>query len=131
MYKYLNLHPKEKLVSDCVKRAFAKTENRPYQEISLELNRQKKITKVDDFNNMKNVECYLRTHGYVKRSFPAVKGEPRMNGKRFMESHSTGTYILRMAGHIVACENGNIYDTWDCTEKCVYVAWEKMGGMKC
>ena len=43
-----------------------------------------------------------------------------MNGQRFMETHPDGTYILNMAGHLTCCINGMIYDTWDCSEHCVY-----------
>ena len=47
-----------------------------------------------------------------------------MNGKRFCRKYPKGKYLLRMAGHVTACVDGVIYDTWDCSGKCVYVAWE-------
>lgn len=124
MYKFLNLHPDGKRVGDCVKRAIAGAENRDYKEVSRELNRLKKETGCVRFNDDKNWKTYMLKHGYRKLSFPAVKGQPRMNGKRFCEAYPKGRYILNMAGHLTCCVDGVIYDTWDCTEKCVYNAWQ-------
>lgn len=124
MYKFLNLHPKGKIVDDCVKRAIAGAENRDYMEVQRELNRLKKETHCDSFNNRKNITAYMQKHGYMKLSFPAVKGKPRMNGERFCQAYPKGRYILNMAGHLTCCVDGVIYDTWDCSQKCVYNAWK-------
>lgn len=125
MYKYLNVHPKGLSVGDCVKRAITTATGWEYEEVSRELNRYKKITGADKFNNNKNWKPYVEKvlHGY-KLSFPATAGEHRMNGERFSESHPRGIYILRMAGHLSVCVDGVIYDTWDCSDKCVYNAWK-------
>jgi len=56
--------------------------------------------------------------------FKPVKGEPRIKGSDFTELHPKGSYILKMAGHITTCIDGVIYDTWDCTYRSVYTAWE-------
>lgn len=124
MYRFLNLHPKGKIVNDCVKRAIAGAENRDYMEVQRELNLLKKETYCDYFNDRKNIAAYMQKHGYTKLSFPAVKGEPRMNGERFCQAYPKGRYILNMAGHLTCCVDGVIYDTWDCSQKCVYNAWK-------
>lgn len=124
MYKFLNLHPQGKRVGDCVKRAIAGAENRDYMEVQRELNRLKKKTGAKRFNDDKNWKTYVKEKGYTKLSFPAVKGKPRMNGEMFCKEYPKGRYILRMARHLSCCIDGVIYDTWDCTEKCVYNAWE-------
>ena len=125
MYKFMNPHPQGKRVGDCVKRAITIATGRDYKEVSLELNRYKKVHGADSFNDWeRNVKPYITEvlHG-VKMSFPAVKGEPRMNGERFCKAYPNGTYILQMAGHNSCCKDGVIYDTWDCSEKCVYTAY--------
>lgn len=66
----------------------------------------------------------MKKHEYKKLSFPAEKGKPRMNGKRFSQEFSKGSYILNMARHLSCCVDGIIYDTWDCSDKCVYTAWK-------
>ena len=47
-----------------------------------------------------------------------------MNGERFCIAYPKGRYILNMAGHWSSCIDGVIYDTWDCSEKCVYTAYK-------
>lgn len=125
MYQFYNAHPQGKIVRDCVKRAISKAANMDYHEVSLLLNRQKKITGAKKFNIDKNYQSFIENvlEGF-KISFPAVAGKPRMNGERFCRAYPRGAYILRMAGHLTACVNGVIYDTWDCSDKCVYTAWE-------
>ena len=125
MYQYYNAHPKGLLVGDCVKRAISKAANMDYMEVQRELNRYKKVTGAKAFNSDYNPHKYVENvlHG-VKLSFPAEKGKPRMNGQRFCESYKKGRYILNMAGHWSCCVDGVIYDTWDCSDKCVYTAYK-------
>ena len=126
MYKFLNPHPQGKRVGDCVKRAITIASGKDYRDVKNELNRYKKKTGAEVFNEWhKNVEPYIKeTLGGVKMSFPAVRGEPRMNGERFCIKYPKGTYILQMARHVVCCIDGCLYDTWDCSDKCVYTAYK-------
>lgn len=124
MYKFLNVHPKGLLVGDCVKRAITTTTGMDYYQVQRELNRFKKVTGAARFNSDRNHVKYVEQVLKAKKiSFPAIKGQPRMNGERFCKKFPNGSYILRMAGHWSACVDGVIYDTWDCSEKCVYNAW--------
>lgn len=123
MYAFLNLHPEGKRVNDCVKRSLALVSETSYKEISLELNRLKKETKSKYFNSNKNWKTYVSRKKWEKMFFPGEKDKPRMNGERFCIEFPKGKYLLRMAGHLTVCIDGVIYDTWDCSEKCVYNAW--------
>lgn len=62
----------------------------------------------------------------VKRTlrFPAVKGEPRMTGAEFCKRYPKGRYILRSSHHVATVKDGVLYDTFDSSNKCVYIAWE-------
>lgn len=124
-FVFENVHPQGKLVGDCVKRAITKATGMQYDEVKRQLNRYKKISGADKFNEKKNCYAYVENilHG-IKISFPAKAGHCRMNGERFCQQYPKGSYILSMAGHWSCCVNGKIYDTWDCTEKCVYQAWK-------
>lgn len=125
MFCFCNPHPQGKLVRDCVKRAITIATNKDYMDVQRDLNRFKEITGAEKFNDNKNWKYYIeKVLKSNKLSFPAIPGEPRMNGERFCEKFPRGTYILRMAGHLTCCKDGFIYDTWDCSEKCVYNAWE-------
>lgn len=125
MFRYYNAHPKGLIVSDCVKRAISRAANMDYMEVQRELNRYKKVTGAKTYNSDYNPHRYVKNilHG-VKMSFPAIKGQKRMNGKTFSETYTKGSYILNMAGHWSCCVDGVIYDTWDCSSKCVYTAYK-------
>jgi hypothetical protein len=56
-------------------------------------------------------------------SFPAVKGQARMTVREFAGEYTEGSYIVQVANHAAAIEDGVLYDTWDCGRKCVYKAW--------
>lgn len=130
MYQFYNCHPKGLLVGDCVKRAISLAANMDYHQVQLELNRYKKVTGAKSFNSDYNPHKYVEKvlHG-IKMSFPAVAGERRMTAGKFSETYTTGSYILNMAGHWSCCIDGVIYDTWDCSDKCVYTAY-KLSGAK-
>lgn len=34
-----------------------------------------------------------------------------------------GTYIVRVANHLTCVIDGDVYDTWDCSEKSAYIIW--------
>lgn len=59
-----------------------------------------------------------------KLKFPAEAGKPRMTPAEFVRKYRKGTFVLHLAHHVVGVEDGIVYDTWDCTKKCVYGAWE-------
>lgn len=124
MYQYNNPHPQGKRTTDCLKRAITLATGKPYLKVKKELNDLKKITGCKAFNENKNWKEYVKRQPWEKLSFPAEAGKPRMNGQRFCDQFKTGSYILRMAGHLTAVINGVINDIWDCSEKCVYNAWK-------
>jgi hypothetical protein len=62
--------------------------------------------------------------------FPAVAGQSRMTGMNFVQHYPKGRYILRLSNHFAAVVDGTLLDSWDCTRKCVYGAWEIRKGKK-
>lgn len=125
MFEFYNAHPKGLRVGDCVKRAITKATGIDYEEVSRELNRFKKISGKDKFNQRDNCNAYVEeVLKGRKMSFPAERGKDRMNGHTFCNKYQSGAYILNMARHWTCCVDGVIYDTWDCRDKCVYTAYE-------
>jgi hypothetical protein len=122
MFKYYNAHPEKKKVGDCVLRSYCTAIHKDYKETRLELNRAARAMGLT-YKNKKFINKYFDGK-FERMSFPAIAGCPRMNGERFCEEYPKGTYILYMAHHNSVCIDGVIYDTWDCSEKCVYLAWK-------
>ena len=124
MYVFENLHPQNKRVGDCVKRALTKATGENYNEISKQLNRIKRELGEKSYNSNKVWKEFIKRKGWQEMTFQAVKGESRENGNSFCRHFKNGTYVLRMAKHLTCCKNGVIYDTWNCSQKCVYKAWK-------
>ena len=122
MFKEYNAHPKGIKTTDCVVRAISTATTIDYLEVRRELNKKKKELGYSSYKDTQFLYVYLRD--YPRLIFKPVKGEPRIKGTDFTELHPIGTYILKMAGHITACIDGIIYDTWDCSYRSVYTAWE-------
>ena len=122
MYKEFNAHPKGIKTGDCVVRAIVTATKKDYLECRRELNQAKRELGYSSYKDTKFLYDYLK--GYPRLIFKAVKGEPRIKGSDFTELHPKGTYILKMAGHITTCIDGVILDTWDCSYRSVYTAWE-------
>lgn len=119
-YRYMNPHPDGCNVGDCVKRAFTLATGEDYREISRQLNRIKRELGASAYNDDEVWWEFVNRRGWEAKTYQAIKGQRRMNGERFCESHPTGTYVLVMARHLVCCKDGVILDTWDSSEKCVY-----------
>ncbi len=123
MYKFFNAHPKGLRVKDCVKRALTVATGEDYMEIQRQLNRLKRELGAEHYNDNVVWKKFISNKGWKEFTFQAVKGQKRMNGESFCESYPKGTYVLSMAGHLSVCKDGVIYDTWNCSQKCVYKAW--------
>ena len=57
------------------------------------------------------------------QSFPAEKGKSRMTAAKFCELNPRGSFILKLAHHVAAVEDGVLYDTWNSSKKCVYAIY--------
>ncbi|WP_300924579.1 hypothetical protein [uncultured Clostridium sp.] len=122
-FKFYNAHPQGKRTSDCVVRAYCTATNKDYIEARRELNRAKRELGLESYKGRGFDRKYFGVK-YNWIPFPAKAGVSRMNGALFALSHPKGRYMLRMAGHLSCCIDGVIYDTWDCSEKCVYGCWQ-------
>lgn len=128
MYVYSNPHPKGKHVKDCVKRAIVHATGLDYMEVQRQLNRYKKVTCSEKFNSNTNWKPFvLNVLKAIPIKIPVEKGKPRVTGETFGLLYPKGKFLLRMAGHLSCCVDGNLIDSWDCSEKCVYNAYQIIG----
>lgn len=108
---------------DCVIRALTKAFNKEWIEAFNEL-----IPYAIEHQCMPNnktcYEKYITENGGEWKSVKVEKGKKRSTVKTFTKAHSTGTYILRLAHHIVTVADGFYFDTWESGDKSVYGYWE-------
>ena len=118
-YEFLNLNPLNKIEEDCVCRAISLALNEDYYLI------QKKLELVGELFEceMLCVCCYkfLLDHVYDLKRIEECKG---MTVEEFANSFPKGTYIIRVEGHCTCVIDKNLFDTWDCRNELVDIAWE-------
>ncbi|MHB1696541.1 MAG: hypothetical protein ACYCSQ_00315 [bacterium] len=72
-----------------------------------------------------HIDDYMSVAGAKKISFPAVKGEYRMNTWKFCREYDKGTYICRVAKHVFTVIDGVVCDMVPpFLDRCIYKAWE-------
>lgn len=69
-------------------------------------------------------EAYLKTNGFEYHGVTNAKGTKRPTVDRFAKDHPNGTYVARVAHHLVAVVDGIYYDTWDSGHNSLYGYWE-------
>lgn len=122
IYVFENLNPDNARIGDCEIRAIAKATDKPYTVIEHEI--WLALGEAGYRYYCDAGKIYLEKCGCKKLSFPAKKGCPRMTAGDFAKKYTKGRFVLRVAHHLTACVDGQIFDTWNCTNKCVYNAWE-------
>lgn len=110
---------------DCTARALAMAARIPYPQAWQLLYDAQGRHKTCGFTLDQFMREEPATFGVVRQlPFPAKRGEPRMTANEFAERYPSGSFILSMAHHVAAMEDGILYDKWDCRRKCVYTAFE-------
>lgn len=119
-FKYLNMNPLNRKVSDCTVRAFALAHNISWYkafDILNEYARKECIILddtqfIDDFLNKRyDYECYK-----CKNEFITVREVSYL--------YPRGVYLITMQGHITCMIDGDIYDIWDCRDKYAWRVWK-------
>lgn len=113
MFIKFNDNPCGKTTGDCVVRAISIVENTPWRKVYLALcvEGYEECTFGDD---NKTWEGYLKSLGYRRFSIPDTKGYKLSD---FADTHKTGKYVVGTGSHAVAVVDGNIIDSWDCSDE--------------
>lgn len=122
--KYFNPNPLKKNTSDCVVRSLVKATGKDWDTVYRELFEIGLELKVMPSNDEAWKE-YLIRHGFVYHKIPVKKGQKRPTVNEFATKNRTGTFVLRVANHVVTCKDGYYYDTWDSGKRSLYGYWEK------
>ena len=118
-----NLNPKARKTGDCVIRAIAKAEGKSWLYVfdALTIIARNKYSIV---NHKHTYEAYLDCYKIVPCKIETAMGNVKYTVKEFADTHPMGTYLISIAGHMTVVIDGNIYDTWDCSNKKAYKIWE-------
>lgn len=110
--------------NDCTVRALAIVKNLPYDD-AYDLLKQGGRVSGHKFN----FKAWLQDKSWARKiSFPAIKGQQRMNPVLFIQKYPKGTFLCFVAKHVFACIDGVIYDdNLIRADRCIYTAWEITG----
>lgn len=122
VFEYKNPHPKGLYTTDCVVRAVSLAFDKDYLEARRELNRSKKELGFGSYKETKFIYKYLENFDRIVLKVP--KGVQRVKVDDFAENFKEGTYIVKLAKHIVCVKDGKLLDTWDSSYRSVYTAWK-------
>ena len=117
-WKFLNLQPLGKLEEDCVTRAISLATGQDYSIIQNQLNLVAELFECEKLC----VCCYKHLLDYVY-NFERIEAVQGMSIKEFLRFFEKGIYLIRVDGHLTCSVDGEIVDTWDCTDKIVDIVW--------
>lgn len=112
--------------SDCGVRAVAIALDMPYQQARKLLKEQAAKGRQGNKAISKGIykedlQSAIESFGWYWVSAPKFTGRKA----RYTDLPSEGNYIVSMAKHFTAVVDGQIRDTWDCSNKMVYGYWAK------
>lgn len=120
MWVSYNANPTASRVGDCTVRAISKVMEQEWAETYMDLALEG--LKQHDMPSSNAVwGSYLNEKGYT-RQFVCPRGQ---TVREFASTHPHGRFVLAISGHVVACCDGNYYDTWDSGDEIPLYYWEK------
>lgn len=120
MYKPYNANPIAQRVGDCTIRAMSKALNQSWEETYLGVCIEGLL--LHDMPSANHVwGDYLESKGFERFVVPVRNYTVR----DFCRDHRKGTYILAISGHVVACIDGDYYDTWNSGDEIVVYYWKE------
>ena len=122
--KYYNPNPLKKETGDCVVRSLTKATGLEYDNVYKELFEIGFELKVMP-NCDEAWKEFLIRKGFIYHPIKVKKGSKRPTVASFSKDNKEGTYVLRVANHVVTCEDGYYYDIWDSGTCSMYGYWEK------
>lgn len=128
-FHYFNANPKRKATGDCVIRALSLATGKSWADILRMLCDISVITgyMVED---TRTYDKLLMGLGWLKQRQPRKPDNTKYTGREFCEKlefeNRNEKIIAHIGGHHMTCFcNHTIWDTWDCSRKCIGNYWIK------
>lgn len=124
-WQFYNPNPYGKLTGDCVIRALTLALGKSWDDVYLALSefgfKNKTMPSVNE-----TWTSFLRKSGFTRYIIPDSCPDC-YTVRDFCEDHPQGTYILAAETHVIACVDGDYYDSWDSGSKIPIYYFKKEG----
>lgn len=120
MFVYHNVNPNGKRINDCVTRAIKNVSGLEYATIRKKLYHTARLLGCEKL-------CWTCYMFFIQEvlGYRAVNCDNMTVGE-FAMTHTQGTYLVRIEGHLTSLVNGKIMDTWDCSNRLCTIAWKSI-----
>lgn len=120
-YEPYNPHPKGRNVGDCAVRAICKALDMGWYQAFAELTAEG--LEQGDLPSANSVwGAVLRKHGFRRAAIPAECPDCYTVAD-FLQQYPQGRYVIALNNHVVAAENGKIFDTWNSLDQTPLYFW--------
>lgn len=124
-YKFYNPNPLGKEVGDCIIRSLCAVTGQDWFSLYDQLS-QLGRTLCTPFNCIDLNVLYEQHFGFIKGHLKRQKGVKACTVAKFCKDHPKGTYIVRLAHHVMAVKDGQYHDIYACWDKStVYTYYTK------
>lgn len=124
-FHFHNENPKNRRTSDCVVRAIATATGQDWGDVLAALAGEA-IKRGVMVNDPACYGKYLESLGWEKMKQPRKDNGKKFTGADFCRMFPDETIIAHIGGHHMTCiKGGMVWDTWDCTGKCIGNYWRK------
>lgn len=129
LFKYYQPNKKDlkDKVGDCQIRALCKALDLTWVEafdLTIPICRELQTYTIFDGCLEKTQEA-MASLGFTYTGISNKQGTKRPTVKSFAKAHPSGTYIVKVAHHVVAVVDGYYYDTWDSGDRSMYGYYER------
>ena len=125
MFIYFQPNPCDRVVGDCTVRALSAALNITWEEAySLTASAGYKMCDMPSADAVWG--AVLRQYGFYRKSIPNICPDC-YTVEDFCEDFPVGIYVLSLGGHVTTIIDGDIYDSWDCSQEIPIYYWYKKG----
>lgn len=123
MWINYNPNPDNRKVDDCSVRALTKALNKPWNEVYSEICAEG-FSQCDMPHSNYVWGAILKRNGFKRFVVPDTCPDC-YTIREFLKDHPKGTFVIAVQDHVVTAKDGDLFDTWDSSDKVPQYFWMK------